>query len=1019
MGKNKKKTMSGGDSQHSPSTIFVNNLPYSFTNAQLEETFSEVGPIRRCFMVTNKGSSEHRGFGFVQFASVDDANRSIELKNGSMVGGRKIGVKQAMQRVPREQRQLKGDQESTALAKDGKDGPSTEAVEQKQASKPQGTERTAQAKDGKDGPSTEAVEQKQASKPQGKESTAQAKDSKDSPPTEAVKHKRASNAQGTEISGKPTRKRKAALLSNAAADEGNYSGKQRVARTVIIGGIVNVDMAKEAHQLAAKCGTICSVTYPLPKEEIENNGLAHDGCKMDASSVLFPSVKSAQACVASLHQKEVHGTTLWARQLGGEGSKTQRWKLIVRNLPFKAKVNEIKDLFSKVGFVWDVFIPKNFETGSSKGFAFVKFTSKQHAENAIKTFNGKTMSKRTIAVDWAVSKKVYASGGQSSATAEDEQSAKDNSGSDTEDEDIDIEGKSQQAEGDEDDSDLLEEDIQTEFNFDEEANIAKKVLQNFISPTSIGPATSTNDISNPPKQGKEVETVLPLDEALDASTPNKALDDDLGKGKETNTMQSEGADDLQGTIFISNLPFDADYGEVKQRFAAFGEVEYFAPVLERITKRPRGTGFLKFKTAASAEAAISAASDVDGLGVFLKGRQLKILKALDKKAAHDKELEKTKKEDNDHRNLYLAKEGLILEGTPAAEGVSMSDMSKRKGLQEKKIVKLKSPNFHVSRTRLIIYNIPKSMTEKQLKTLCIDAVTSRATKQKPVIRQIKFLKDVKKGQVVTKNHSRGVAFLEFSEHEHALVALRVLNNNPETFGPEHRPIVEFALDNIQTMKLRQKLQQQQGFNRNREDMQPNNNKNEWDPRDKQSRKRKGDALSVAGNRDEAKNKRVKGATSGEGNVSSVSGSRDGDQPKNKGVKGAISAEERNEKKNKKEGKKLGGAKEKPKNNREGKKHGGFGSENSGNATPKVGHKEDITVRTTKRKFKDKSNEQKQNISLRNGKKDKKKKDPVGRDGVDKLDMLIEQYTSKFRHNSSNQTDSNQKGSKQLKRWFQS
>lgn len=46
----------------------------------------------------------------------------------------------------------------------------------------------------------------------------------------------------------------------------------RVARTVIIGGIVNADMAKEVHQLVQKCGTICSVTYPLPKEEIESHG---------------------------------------------------------------------------------------------------------------------------------------------------------------------------------------------------------------------------------------------------------------------------------------------------------------------------------------------------------------------------------------------------------------------------------------------------------------------------------------------------------------------------------------------------------------------------------------------------------------------------------------------------------------------------------------------------------------------------------------------------------------------------
>jgi hypothetical protein len=41
------------------------------------------------------------------------------------------------------------------------------------------------------------------------------------------------------------------------------------------------------------------------------------------------------------------------------------------------------------------------------------------------------------------------------------------------------------------------------------------------------------------------------------------------------------------------------------------------------------------------------------------------------------------------------------------------------------------------------------------------------------------LKDGRKGKATQEQqYSRGVAFLEFSEHQHALVALRVLNNNP-------------------------------------------------------------------------------------------------------------------------------------------------------------------------------------------------------------------------------------------------
>lgn len=66
----------------------------------------------------------------------------------------------------------------------------------------------------------------------------------------------------------------------------------------------------------------------------------------------------------------------------------------------------------------------------------------------------------------------------------------------------------------------------------------------------------------------------------------------------------------------------------------------------------------------------------------------------------------------------------------------VSDILVLSRLEREKMTKLQSPNFHVARTRLVIYNLPKSMTEKELKKLCFEAVISRATKQKPDIRQV-------------------------------------------------------------------------------------------------------------------------------------------------------------------------------------------------------------------------------------------------------------------------------------------
>ena len=52
--------------------------------------------------------------------------------------------------------------------------------------------------------------------------------------------------------------------------------------------------------------------------------------------------------------------------------------------------------------------------------------------------------------------------------------------------------------------------------------------------------------------------------------------------------------------------------------------------------------------------------------------------------------------------------------------------------------------------------------------------------------------------------SKGMGFVEFTEHAHAIAALRELNNNPSVFSKDRRPIVEFAIEDVKILKLREK-----------------------------------------------------------------------------------------------------------------------------------------------------------------------------------------------------------------------
>lgn len=83
--------------------------------------------------------------------------------------------------------------------------------------------------------------------------------------------------------------------------------------------------------------------------------------------------------------------------------------------------------------------------------------------------------------------------------------------------------------------------------------------------------------------------------------------------------------------------------------------------------------------------------------------------------------ETKKKQPSDSRNLYLAKEGAILAGTPAAEGISSSDLAKRLRLEQSKSQSLKNLNRFVAMERLTVHNIPPSYDSAKLRKVIVKA----------------------------------------------------------------------------------------------------------------------------------------------------------------------------------------------------------------------------------------------------------------------------------------------------------
>ena len=78
--------------------IYVGNLPFSFDNDKLKETFASYGEITEAVIIKDKYSGRSKGFGFVTFAAEDGAQKAVTEMNGKEVEGRALKVNEARAR---------------------------------------------------------------------------------------------------------------------------------------------------------------------------------------------------------------------------------------------------------------------------------------------------------------------------------------------------------------------------------------------------------------------------------------------------------------------------------------------------------------------------------------------------------------------------------------------------------------------------------------------------------------------------------------------------------------------------------------------------------------------------------------------------------------------------------------------------------------------------------------------------------------------------------------------------------
>lgn len=72
--------------------LFVGSLPWEVDDAKLAEIFSQAGTVVSAQVIKDRDSGRSKGYGFVEMSTEEEAQKAVQMLNGSDVDGRQIVV---------------------------------------------------------------------------------------------------------------------------------------------------------------------------------------------------------------------------------------------------------------------------------------------------------------------------------------------------------------------------------------------------------------------------------------------------------------------------------------------------------------------------------------------------------------------------------------------------------------------------------------------------------------------------------------------------------------------------------------------------------------------------------------------------------------------------------------------------------------------------------------------------------------------------------------------------------------